>query len=100
LSLLQRLRLQTKPEQPLADLSWVDEFIDNVRPYIFVRTEDNLLIKRPNQAQKLNDQGALILKHLLDGHSMAQVLQQVGNDPATIQDIENFLHAVRTFLEK
>jgi len=100
LSLLQRLRLQTKPEQPLADLSWVDEFIDNVRPYIFVRTEDNLLIKRPNQAQKLNDQGALILKHLLDGHSMAQVLQQVGNDPARIQDIENFLHAVRTFLEK
>ncbi len=100
MSLLQRLRLQTKPEQPLADLSWVDEFIDNVRPYIFVRTEDNLLIKRPNQAQKLNDQGALILKQLLDGNSMAQVLQQVGNDPARIQDIENFLHAVRTFLEK
>ncbi len=35
-------------------LAWVDEFIDNVRDYIFVRTEDNMLIKRPNQASKIN----------------------------------------------
>ena len=41
------------------DLGWVDEFISNVRPYVFVREGDRLLIKRPNQAQKLNEQGVL-----------------------------------------
>ena len=54
------------------DLSWVDEFISNVRPYVFVRREDNLLIKRPNQAQKLNPNGAALLKSLLDGRSISQ----------------------------
>ena len=100
LSILQRLRRQPAADQTLPDLSWVDEFIENVRPYIFVRTEDNLLIKRPNQAQKLNAQGALILKQLLDGDSLAQVLESIGNDPARIHDVGNFLHAVRKFLEK
>jgi radical SAM protein with 4Fe4S-binding SPASM domain len=99
LSLLHHPLSQPKPEQSLPDLSWVDAFIDNVRPYIFVRTEDNLLIKRPNQAQKLNHQGALILKHLLDGNSLSRMLDQIGNDPAKIRDVADFLHAVRTFLE-
>ncbi len=44
------------------DISWVDEFIDNVRPYIFVRTEDNILIRRPNMAQKLNPSGGALLE--------------------------------------
>ena len=99
MSLLQRWRLKTEAKPTLPDLSWVDEFIDNVRPYIFVRTEDNLLIKRPNQAQKLNDQGALILKSLLDGDSISQVLARVGGSPARTRDIADFLHAVHRFLE-
>ena len=53
--------------EAVADLTWVDEFIARVRPFIFVREEDNLLIKRPNQAQKLNEQGAKILGRLVDG---------------------------------
>ena len=48
-------------------LSDVDQFIANVRPWIFVREEDRLLIKRPNEAQKLNRQGVAILQALLDG---------------------------------
>ena len=100
MSILQRLQAQPASDQTLPDLSWVDEFIENVRPYIFVRTEDKLLIKRPNQAQKLNPQGALILKHLLDGDSLARVLERIGNETGSLHDVGNFLHAVRTFLEQ
>jgi radical SAM protein with 4Fe4S-binding SPASM domain len=84
-------------EQP--DLSWVDEFIRNVGPYIFVRTEDNILIKRPNQAQKLNAQGARILKFLLDGGKVADLVKGLGGDHGKLEQVALFLHGVRGFLE-
>ena len=49
------------------DVSWIDEFVDRIRPYVFVRAADNLIIKRPNQAQKLNASGVAILEELLRG---------------------------------
>jgi radical SAM protein with 4Fe4S-binding SPASM domain len=81
------------------DLSWVDEFIANVRPYIFVRVEDSLLIKRPNNAQKLNSAGANILKSLLDGKSIQVLLDEIGQEPKKVQDIAHFLCAVKQQLE-
>jgi radical SAM protein with 4Fe4S-binding SPASM domain len=81
------------------DLSWVDEFIENVRPYVFVREEDNILIKRPNQAQKLNSQGAKLLKALLDGASLSQILDSIGREPSRVQDIALFLVEVKRFLK-
>jgi len=81
------------------DLSWVDEFVENVRPYIFVRCEDNLLIKRPNNAVKLNSTGALILKSLLDGMTMSELLDKTGRDPEKIDDISGFMTAVKNQLE-
>jgi len=81
------------------DLSWVDEFIANVRPYIFVRSEDNILIKRPNQAQQLNSQGARILEFLLDGGRIAGVLAGLQGNAQRIGEVAEFLHGVRGFLE-
>ena len=81
------------------NLSWVDEFIENVRPYVFVRREDNLLIKRPNKAQKLNPQGAVLLKALLDGRGIARILDEIGANPERVRDVSLFLHEVRRFLE-
>lgn len=81
------------------DLSWVDEFISNVKPYIFVREEDNLLIKRPNNAQKLNPAGARILKSLLDGKSIHQLLDEIGPQPNRVADVTNFICAVKQQLE-
>jgi len=81
------------------DLSWVDEFIANVKPYIFVREEDNLLIKRPNNVQKLNPTGAKILRSLLDGNSIQVLLDEIGQEPKRVQDITHFLCAVRQQLE-
>jgi len=83
----------------LEALNWVDEFIANVRPYIFVRREDNLLIKRPNQAQKLNPTGALILERLLGGASVAELVRGIEQDGERLQQIAAFLHGVRLFLE-
>jgi len=81
------------------DLSWIDEFVDRIRPYVFVRAVDNLLIKRPNTAQKLNPQGVVILQALLDGAPIAVVLDRAGRDPARVRDIHRFLLAVKEFLE-
>jgi radical SAM protein with 4Fe4S-binding SPASM domain len=83
----------------MAKLSWVDTWIENVRPYIFVRLEDNLLIKRPNQAQKLNAQGATILKDLVDGKTIAALLDDVGRHPEKVRDIGLFLYDVKRWLE-
>ena len=81
------------------DIGWIDEFITNIRPYVFVRTEDNILIKRPNQAQKLNPSGARILKALLDGQSIHELLNQYGRDAVRTQEIIQFIATVKLSLE-
>jgi radical SAM protein with 4Fe4S-binding SPASM domain len=92
------MRLPVRSETAL-ELSWVDTFIENVRPYIFVRREDNLLIKRPNQAQKVNAQGAAVLKELLDGKPIGALLDTIGRDPQKVRDIALFLFDVKRWLE-
>ncbi len=81
------------------DLSWVDEFITRVRPYVYVREADNVIIKRPNQAQKLNSQGVMILKSLLDGLTISQLLDAVGRDAQKIHDIHMFMFEIKRFME-
>jgi hypothetical protein len=85
--------------EAVADLTWVDEFIARVRPYIYVREEDDLLIKRPNQAQKLNPQGTKMLKALVDGESVHGLLDRVGRDPRRVRDVALFVAEVKRFLE-
>lgn len=81
------------------NLFWVDEFIENVKPYIYVRLDDNLLIKRPNNAQKLNKTGAQTLKILLEGTSINEIIKKIGDNPSKIAQLESFLFAVRHSLE-
>jgi radical SAM protein with 4Fe4S-binding SPASM domain len=81
------------------DLSWVDEFIANVRPYVCVRETDSVIIKRPNVAQKLNAQGARILKSLLDGRGIGEVLDGIGREPGRVRDVALFLFEVKRFME-
>jgi radical SAM protein with 4Fe4S-binding SPASM domain len=84
-------------KQNINPLSWVDQFIDNVRPYIFVRTKDNILIKRPNQACKINSTAAQILKYLLDGGKTHELLKKTDKDK--IAQIQNFMIALKGYLE-
>jgi radical SAM protein with 4Fe4S-binding SPASM domain len=81
------------------DLLWVDEFIRKIRPYIFVRTADNVLIKRPNQVARLNPSGAVILKYLLDGGTIRNVAVRAGGDPKKIREIHSFFVALKAHLE-
>ncbi|MCF6241440.1 MAG: radical SAM protein [Bacteroidales bacterium] len=78
-------------------IDWIDEFIKNIRPYVFVRLEDNILIKQPNQATQINATAAKIMKFLLDGGSTAELLKKTGTDKA--EEIENFVFAVKKYLE-
>lgn len=86
-----------KFRKPYNKLEWIDEFIENVRPYIFVRTEDNIFIKRPNQATKINPTGAKVLKFLTQGGTIQELLKKVGEDKA--EEIELFMTAIKGFCE-
>lgn len=79
--------------------SWIDEFIRRVRPYIFVREEDNLLIRMPNQAHRLNPQGVRVLKFLLDGGTIAGLEHRLGRDPDKLADVALFVYEVKRCLE-
>ena len=79
------------------DLSWVDEFIDNIRPYVRAREQDSVLIKLPNQVFHLNDSGVRIMSFLLAGGGAADLLDTFGEDKAT--DIVSFIEAVKRCLE-
>jgi radical SAM protein with 4Fe4S-binding SPASM domain len=90
---------QVPMPQSTADLVWIDEFVRRVRPYIFVRETDNIIIKRPNQAQKVNAQGARILRCLLDGKSVSELLDEFGGEPGKAKDIHLFMLEVKRFME-
>lgn len=78
-------------------LLWADEFIERIKPYVFVRTEDNILIKRPNQATKINVSGAKILEFLLNGGKIAGLLKLTGESKSG--EINSFLLGIKSYLE-
>ncbi len=84
-------------KKKIKGIDWIDEFIKNIRPYVFVRLEDNILIKQPNQATQINATAAKIMKFLLDGGTSSELLKKTGADKA--EEIENFVFAVKKYLE-
>jgi radical SAM protein with 4Fe4S-binding SPASM domain len=82
-----------------ASLAWVDDYVARVRPYVFVREVDRLLIKRPNEAHKLNATGAKILKALLDGVTIGDVVEAVGRDGRRVEDVALFLREIRRAID-
>jgi len=87
-----------KKKAPATDLDWVDGFIESVRPYVRVRPEDNLLIRMPNVAHRLNDQGVRVLGFLLEGGTSDALLAQL-KGPEQVRDVALFLGEVRRCLE-
>jgi len=82
------------------DISWIDEFIGHVRPYIHVRQVDRLLIKKPNMAFKLNESGVEILDFLLNsGGSVREILRSQGNRREVARDLNVFFHDLKRLLE-
>lgn len=77
------------------DIGWVDEFVEKIKPYIFVRELDNLLILIPNQAYTLNPSGIAMLRFLLRGHSIREFLHRVGDSPRKREDLHFFFCDLR-----
>lgn len=76
-------------------LCWVDEYFAKVKPFVAIRRDDNLLIKRPNKAVKLNSVGAQILEKIIAGKAVLDLLEPIANDDEKVLQIVNFLYAVR-----
>ncbi len=76
-------------------LDWVDGFIKEIKPYIYVRKLDNLLILIPNQAYKLNQSGVEILNFLLKGNSINKLLNRVGDDEIKRKELHYFFCDLR-----
>jgi radical SAM protein with 4Fe4S-binding SPASM domain len=82
-------------EDQVYDLQWVDEFVRKIKPYVYVRELDRLLILIPNQAYRLNDSGFRILDYLLRGHPVDELLRQTGSDVSRRRDIHYFFCDLR-----
>ncbi|KPK68373.1 hypothetical protein AMJ87_12015, partial [candidate division WOR_3 bacterium SM23_60] len=77
------------------DLTWVNEFVEKVKPYIYVREMDNVLILIPNQVYKLNQTGVALLGFLVKGHSIEEFLSTVGDTPKKRREIHYFFCDLR-----
>jgi radical SAM protein with 4Fe4S-binding SPASM domain len=77
------------------DLAWINAFIEKVKPYIYVREKDSLLILVPNQVYKLNQTGVALLRFLLKGHTIQEFLRAVGDTAGKQREIHYFFCDLR-----
>jgi radical SAM protein with 4Fe4S-binding SPASM domain len=72
-------------------LAWVDAFLGRIKPYVHMRLRDNVLIRMPNEAFKLNNTGARVIAHILDGGSVTDFIRARGEEhPDTETELERF----------
>ncbi|NLM52902.1 MAG: radical SAM protein [Firmicutes bacterium] len=71
-------------------LAWVDDFLRQIKPYVYLRLRDNVLIRMPNEAFKLNTTGARIVAHILSGGSVLDIIKARADAPETEEQLERF----------
>lgn len=71
-------------------LSWVDEFLNRIKPYVYMRLKDNVLIRMPNEAFRLNSTGARVISHILNGGSIQDFIRARAEYPETVDQLEQF----------
>lgn len=81
------------------NIGWVDDYIRQIQPYIHIREFDNLLIKIPNEAYKLNSQGFRVLQHLLKGGSVYSILDVYPNPEDIARDLYFFFCDLKILLK-
>ncbi len=78
----------------------MDDYVRKIAQHIHVRIEDNLLIRIPNTAYRLNPTAAKMLRFLLDGGTVADILARYpGREDAVAQDIHHFACDLRALLK-
>ena len=80
-------------------LDWIDEYVTRIRAYVHVRARDNLLIKIPNEAFKLNPPGVRILKRLFAGEKVLTLWQSFGGSIEVRRDLYDFFIALKQALQ-
>ncbi len=86
-------------EKYYSHIDWVDDYVKEVAPYIYVREEDCLLIKIPNEAYKLNPSGVRIFKRLLKGESVRDIIDAYPDRDKVAGDIHAFFSDLRAVLK-
>jgi radical SAM protein with 4Fe4S-binding SPASM domain len=81
------------------DLLWIDEFVRKIKPYIFIREEDSLLILVPNQVHQLNQTGLKILKALVSGRKISEILKNIPDTRETREQIHAFFCDIRALVK-
>ena len=82
-----------------SQLDWIDDFVDRIRPHVFVRQTDQVLIRMPNEAFKLNSTGARLLDHLLRGGSIKEVLKARSFDGGLPEQLHFFFNDLSRMLD-
>ena len=90
-------------EFTLEDLKWIPKFIDEVKDYFFARPEDNLLILRPNKVMHLNETGMRMLKLLLQGEKIPEIIDYFvqnhnAKEQVVLNDIAAFVDDLRNMV--
>lgn len=81
------------------ELYWIDDFINQVREYIFVREKDGVLILPPNRVYKLNKTGIKILTFLLQGGNIRGLLKSLPKEDKIRKDILYFFQDLVTLIK-
>lgn len=71
-------------------LAWVDDFLRKIKPYVHMRLKDNVLIRMPNEAFKLNPTGARVIDHILSGGSVMDIIKARPDPDETEKQLERF----------
>lgn len=86
-------------QQEQYPLEWIDEYVARLRDHVFVREEDCLLIKVPNEAHKLNPSGIRILNRLFHGERVLDLWRSYGGTPEVRRDLYQFFVGLKQVLQ-
>ena len=94
---------QPRYDYKLEDLSWIVNFMQEVKDFFFVRPQDNLLILRPNKVMHLNETGTAMLRMLLDGAIAEEVRDHFvrtfeADEQQVLNDLAAFVEDLRSMV--
>lgn len=81
------------------DLSWVDDFILSIKPFIFLREYDSLLILLPNSSYKLNSTAYKILYLLINGKKINELIEEMNYIKNLKSDLYKFFISLKTVVK-
>lgn len=94
-----KIKIEITPNGNFIDLIWIDNFINSIKEYVYVREDENLLIILPNQVYKLNNTATELLSFLLKGNSIISYLDSYLLNPQQIKAINYFICDLRSLLK-